>query len=108
MREDNKILTHLNDETQEEVECSQSHKKKFELHVPKVVKFDSFGDKLPRMDHQPRHHGEEEQHQAEENPYIEAKKKKALILMPTKLDSWVASRVTHSCSRGVSCEGNLW
>lgn len=28
--------------------------------------------------------------------------------MPTKLDSWVASRVTHSCSRGVSCEGNLW
>lgn len=44
------------------------------------------------MDHQPRHHGEEEQHQAEENPYREAlKNPKALILKPTKLNSSVAS-----------------
>lgn len=70
MREE-QILTHLHDETQEEVECSQSDKKKFELHVPKVVKFESFSEKLPRIDHQPRHHGKEEQHQTEENPYRE-------------------------------------
>lgn len=62
------ITTHLQDKTHKEVECSQSQEENSELHIPEVVKLESLSNKRAGINHQPRHHGDEEQHQAEENP----------------------------------------
>lgn len=109
-------ITHLHGETQKEVECCQGQQQHFKIHVLEVEQFQHFTDERAGWHHQPGHHCQQDQQDAEEN---DCRKTDATqILMPQsdtfdlflqtpEADS-IQTSGTYRCGREVSCEGSPW
>lgn len=66
------ILTHpahLYDKTSEEVQSSNTDKQHFVVHVGDIVQLKCRTNKWTRIQHQPGHHTEQDDHQTEENDW---------------------------------------
>lgn len=61
------VIAHLRGETHEEVERGQGEEQHFEIHKGEAEQFEYLAYERSGINHQPRHHGHEDYHDAEEN-----------------------------------------